>query len=56
MLENPHNRIECNCLECDQSIEAFQIFIVLSKNRDHDLSLTLVHFPYTSNTSYVIFG
>lgn len=46
----------CNCLECDQEIEAFRILIVGRRNWDPDLELALIHFLYTDDTSYNVFG
>lgn len=55
-MESLYGHTWCNCLVCDERIEAFQLLIVGRGNRDNDLILALIHHAHTSDTSYVVFG
>ncbi len=50
MLENLYGHTWCNCLECDQSVEALRILIVERGNRDDNLMLSLAHFSHSAGT------
>ena len=64
MLENLFGHTWCNCLECDQRVEALRVLIVGRANRDDDLIITLFHFSHSAgtdeparlNTIYRVFG
>ena len=64
MLENLFGHIWCNCLECDQRVEALRVLMVGRANRDDDLMLALIHFshsvgdaaPTNMDTTYHVFG
>ena len=55
-MENLFGHTWCNCLECDQRIEALRILVVGRGNRDDDLMLALIHYAHTIDTTYHVFG
>ncbi len=56
MLENSFGHTWCNCLECDQVVEALRTLLVKRSNCDRNLEIAFVHFALTSDTTYFIFG
>ena len=64
MLENLFGHTWCNCLECDQRVEALRALIVGRGNYDDNLMISLTHFSYSAgvgkltstDTTYHIFG
>ncbi len=46
MLENLFGHTWCNCLECDQRVEALRALIVGRGNRDDNLMIALIHFSH----------
>ncbi len=56
MLENSFGHTWCDCLSCDQSVEALRILIVGRENRDNILMLALVHYTHDIDTDYHVFG
>ena len=59
MMENLFGHTWCNCLECDQRIDALRVLMVGCANRDDNLMLALVHFSYNDvhwDTTYHVFG
>lgn len=55
-MGNWTEHIWCDCLACDDGIEAFQILIVRTEGPYDELELTFAHFPLLGDTSYVVFG
>ncbi len=63
-MKNLFGHTWCNCLECDQRVEALRVLIVGRGNRDDDLMLALVHFSHAAgdhgptkvDTTYDVFG
>ena len=56
MLENSFGHTWCDCLECDQSVEALRALLIKRDNCDRNLELAFVHFILTGDTSYIVFG
>lgn len=63
-MENLFGHIWCDCLGCDQRVEAFRILMVGRTNCDNDLMIVLTHFSHSDgganpspwDTTYTIFG
>ena len=55
-MENPFGHTWCNCLECDQRVEALRLLLVGRVNRDDALMLVFTHHAHTAETTYVVFG
>ncbi len=51
MLENLYGHTWCDCLECDQSVEALRALMVGRGNREDNLMIALVHFSYSDGTN-----
>ena len=63
MLENRYGHTWCDCLECDQAVDALRALMVGRGNRDDNLMIALVHFSHSAgadptemDTTYLIFG
>jgi hypothetical protein len=56
MLKNLLGHTWCDCLECDQSVEALRILVVGRGNRDDGLMLALIHHTHDIDTTYHIFS
>ena len=69
MLENLFGHTWCDCLECDQSVEALRALMIGYGNPDDNLMIALVHFSHSAgtnptridaynhtNTTYHVFG
>ena len=62
-MKNRFGHTWCNCLECDQRVDALRVLMVGRGNRDDNLMLALVHFPHdlhpvgtSVDTTYHVFG
>ena len=64
MLKNPFGHTWCDCLECDQTVDALRILMVGRGNRDDNLMIALIHFSHSGgfadpdkiDTTYRVFG
>ncbi len=63
MLENRYAHTWCDCLECDQAVDALRALMVGRVNRDDNLMLSLVHFSHSADadptqmdTTYCVFN
>ncbi len=54
MLENSFGHTWCDCLECDQSVEALRALVVERGNYEDNLMIALVHFSHSAGTNPAI--
>lgn len=58
-MQNRFGHTWCNCLECDQRVDALRTLVVVRGNRDDDLMIAFVHHTHTNSASgsaYHVFG